>query len=190
MTCDQVAQRCCWGPAPSSMSAMTFSPGRSLPSREARALACAVMTRNLLARPDRRWLTGKIATHHPDVLVAGPLYKLYQGGGHDEESAAELADYFDRLRAEYDLTLLLEAHSPYGADGGTRRALRPIGPSLWSRWPEFGKGLRKTDENGVYDFESWIPDRDDDRAWPTRIYRGTGWPWVNAHLAESDEPAF
>nr|DAN96755.1 MAG TPA: replisome organizer [Caudoviricetes sp.] len=36
----------------------------------------------------------------------------------------------------------LEHHSPHAAPGMTQRSVRPIGSSLWLRWPEFGMGIR------------------------------------------------
>ena len=147
---------------------------------------------NLLNRADRRWFTGKVAASKPDIIVTGPLYKLHAGNVKDEEPANEIAGYFDQLRAEYDVALMLEAHSPLGNDGGSRRTLRPIGSGLWIRWPEFGYGLRRTDDAGIYEFEAWRPPRDDNRSWPSRVRRGVGWPWVNDHLILEDEmePAF
>lgn len=144
---------------------------------------------DLLTRADRNLFTGKVAASNADVVVTGPIYKMHSGGIKDEDPAAELVAYLDRLRAEYDVALIIEAHSPYSADGGTRRTLRPIGSSIWARWPEFGYGIRKVEgETGVYDFESWIPPRDDNREWPSRIRRsgGKSWPWINHHLPEEE----
>lgn len=134
---------------------------------------------DLLSRADRRWFTGRVASARPDVLITGPLYKLFVGSVKDEEQQAEIASYLDRLRAEFDLAIMLEAHAPLGNDGGPRRTLRPIGSGLWLRWPEFGFGLRKSpDTPGLWEWEPWRPPRDDDRTWPTRLYRGGRWPWT------------
>lgn len=141
---------------------------------------------DLLTRVDRAWFTGCIEATRPDILVTGPIYKLHRGNPNDEEPAAELAAYFDRLRDRYDIAIILEAHSPHGTDGGQHRTLRPVGASLWMRWPEFGYGIRKTEDAppGTYDWVPWRPARDDGRAWPHRIRRGTRWPWVSEHVDE------
>ena len=145
---------------------------------------------DLLTRSDRRWFTSRVDATRPDIIVTGPVYKMHRGNPNDEAPAAELAAYFDHLRAEYDTALLLETHSPHGDDGGQKRTLRPVGSSLWMRWPDFGYGIRKTDEAGIYDWSAWRPPRDDGRAWPTRVRHGKVWPWENDHAGDYDGEPF
>jgi replicative DNA helicase len=139
---------------------------------------------DLLRRGDRRWFTEAVASNHPDLVVTGPLYKLHRGKPSDEEPAAEVANYFDELRTAYDTALLIEAHSPHATDGG-RRTVRPFGASLWLRWPDFGYGLRRLEDDAtgppIYEWVPWRGPRDDERAWPIRVKRGPVWPWVNAY---------
>lgn len=134
----------------------------------------------------RLWLDKTIAANRPDMLVIGPLYKLYSGTSVNEETAAaDLAGYFDELRTKHDMTLLIEAHAGHALNSQGDRAVRPRGSSLFLGWPEFGLGLAraKDDTEGehpnVLDVVRWRPSREM-RSWPFRLRRGGAGslPWV------------
>jgi hypothetical protein len=105
----------------------------------------------------------------PDLIVIGPLYKLTDAGLDDEEDAKALASALDGLAKS--AALLIEAHVGHEGPRG-RRPIRPIGSSLWLRWPEFGLHLAK---NGT--LTPWREHRVP-AAWPTRLERGEPWPWM------------
>lgn len=168
--------------------------GRSAPGFDSDRLRVRVHPEglDLNTRNDRKWYTERVMVNTPDVVVTGPLYKLYSGKPEDEGPARDIAAYFDDLRATYGVTLIIEAHQPYGSDGAKRIA-RPIGTSVWSRWPEFGFCLRLADEQPpptdgrmVADWVSWKV-RDVGRDWPKQLISGGHWPWSNKSVS-SDEP--
>lgn len=138
---------------------------------------------------DQRWLRRRVEAVSPELLVIGPVYKMYIGGGTDkEETVARLVTaYLDKLRATTgEWALILEHHSPHAPGGAKQRPTRPIGSSLWMRWPEFGFGLRpaadaKEGSRRLMEIESWRGARPKNRPWPRRIEEGTnGWAWVEA----------
>jgi AAA domain-containing protein/DnaB helicase-like protein len=144
---------------------------------------------DLLTRNDRRWFTERIMANQPDVVITGPIYKLHRGDATDEAPARDIAAYFDDLRSTYGFSLVIEAHSPYGTEGGKHRILRPFGASLWSRWPEFGFGMRLAEEDRkdprtLVDWVAWRGARDSGRDWPRQLVHGSTWPWENAALLE------
>lgn len=151
---------------------------------------------DLTRRADQAWLEGKCTLHLPDVLIIGPLYKLYSGsierGKHTEEAAESITAYLDRLRTRFKCALLIEAHSPKG-EGGDRGNYAPIGSSLWLRWPEFIFGMKPITE-GEYEMVRPRMPRDADRQWPTHIRYGQPWPWEaftrapRKRSAKKDEP--
>lgn len=131
---------------------------------------------------DQRWLIDELDAARPDLLVIGPLYKMTAGvqskgdvGG--EDYTRQIIRFLDRIRERNDLALLIETHTPHG--DSYQRSLRPFGSSVWMRWPEFGVGIRLSDDApNVYDFVHWRPGRDQ-RLWPDKLQRSTGsWPWV------------
>jgi hypothetical protein len=121
---------------------------------------------------DRAFLRDEVIKHHPDLLVAGPVYKMGAGDPTEEAQARAITAEIDQLRELIGFALILEAHSPYAASGKTQRPLRPYGASLWSRWPEFGIHLG---EDGK--LTHWRGARDE-REWPARLQRGGSWPWT------------
>jgi hypothetical protein len=107
----------------------------------------------------------------PDLIILGPLYKFTNAGLDDEESAKALASALDGLAKS--AALIIEAHVGHEGPRG-RRPIRPIGSSLWLRWPEFGLHLAKGGALTPWR-EHRVP-----AAWPTRLERGEPWPWMPA----------
>jgi hypothetical protein len=126
---------------------------------------------DLLGRPaDVAWLHREVAAAKPDVLAVGPVYKMAAGDPNKEEVARAVQQPLDNLRAAHGCAVLLELHTGHAFNGG-RRPERPIGASVWLRWPEFGLHLRADGS-----LSKWRADRDQ-RDWPAALKRGGAWPW-------------
>lgn len=99
---------------------------------------------DLRSRSGRAQVEREIRKTRPDLVILGPLYRAYKRTGResDEEVASEVTEILDDYRVRYDLTMLFEHHAPH-AVGSSKRKMRPVGSSLWQRWPEFGLGLEK-----------------------------------------------
>lgn len=137
---------------------------------------------DLTQRAGIGWLLRRVEKFNPDLLCIGPLYRLHLGDPSDERDARRIAAALDRAREISGAALILEGHSPHLAANTRKRNVRPVGSSLWLRWPEFGYGLRLADEERaeqfrVCDFVSWRGPRDE-RNWPRKIRAGSPWPWV------------
>ena len=134
----------------------------------------------------------RLELHHacqlaqPELLLIGPAYKLYLGGSNarEEDLARLVTRTLDLLREEFGFALILEHHSPHAAQGTPTRSVRPIGSSLWLRWPEFGMGIRPASGTSPEDRQAevarWRGDRDE-RDWPPELVGGGpgGVPWVD-----------
>jgi hypothetical protein len=137
---------------------------------------------DLTSRPDRRWLMERCMANNTELLVIGPAYRMSAGvaakgdiGGEDQ--ARQVTKALDEIRNRCNVTLVMETHAPHGDSYG--RNLRPFGSSVWLRWPEFGIGIRKQDDEegpGSYSVEHWRGPRDQ-RQWPTTLLRAKPWPW-------------
>jgi replicative DNA helicase len=132
---------------------------------------------DLTGPEDRLWLQRLCDASRPDLLVIGPLYRMHAADMNAEEPARLLTRTIDGLRAQHGCAVVMETHSPHGLTGHTR-SLRPIGSSLFMRWPEFGYGLRPDGEDGVMKLGSWRGPRDE-RDFPHQLVRGgpQEWPW-------------
>lgn len=132
---------------------------------------------NLLTARDRAHFEEVIEAVEPELICMGPLYKSFidPGGRTSESIVIELATYLDAIRETYGAGLWLEHHAPLGSGGG--RDLRPFGSAVWSRWPEFGITLEQDPTApGEYVVGAFRGARDE-RAWPTRMKRGTLFPF-------------
>jgi hypothetical protein len=148
-----------------------------------------------LTRPsDRAWAMRRVEKIKPDVLIIGPVYRLHAGNPNDEELARKVSVVIDEARATAGCTVLMEAHAPHGGNMGPR-SLRPLGSSLWMRWPEFGFGLRPVeDEKSAQNVEGargrrvvpWRGSRDE-RDWPNFIKQGEKWPWISYKPIDADQ---
>lgn len=131
---------------------------------------------DVLQRTDARWLQAQIIAAKPDLVVAGPLYKMFSADEKKwEAGAARVTGILDDLRTRLGFALILETHAPHGF--GAHRAMRPVGSSIWLRWPDFGLSFAPVDKHaGVVKVTMW-KDRDE-RYWPKFLMRGGAWPWT------------
>lgn len=128
-----------------------------------------------------------IESTSPDLVVAGPLYKMSRLNIQEEQAAQELTLTLDHLRAKYGFTLICEAHAGHTNDGGGMRKVRPIGSSLFLRWPEFGFGIvPHPDDTSEHPetvlIKHWRGSREE-RDWPDVLKHGDMLPWEVADTA-------
>jgi replicative DNA helicase len=129
---------------------------------------------------DVSWLLRQVTMIRPDVVITGPLYKLAPRALNSDDDAAPVLAVLDMIRAR-DACLILEAHAGHGIGPGGRRDWRPRGSAALMGWPEFGYGLRWSDDETskderTVDLVSWRGDRDE-RNWPEMLTAGGIWPW-------------
>jgi hypothetical protein len=109
--------------------------------------------------------------------------------------ARKVSAVIDEARATTDCAVLMEAHAPHHNGQSTHRNLRPLGSSLWMRWPEFGFGLRPVeDEKSASNADGargrrFLPWRGmrDERDWPQFVRQGEHWPWTSYQPIDFDE---
>ncbi|MET4670771.1 DnaB-like helicase N-terminal domain-containing protein [Streptomyces sp. PvR018] len=149
-----------------------------------------------LTRPqDRAWMMRRVEKLNPDLLIIGPIYRLHAGDPNSEELARKVSVVIDEARGTAGCAVLMEAHAPHHNGMGQHRNLRPLGSSLWMRWPEFGFGLRPVeDEKSAANAEGargrrvvpWRGMRDE-RDWPQFIKQGEKWPWTSYTPIDADQ---
>lgn len=140
---------------------------------------------------DRMALHNLCMMTRPDLLVIGPAYKLYIGGSNtrEEDLARQVTSVLDGLREEFGFGLLLEHHTPHENNTSGKRFPRPIGSSLWRRWPEYGFGLTLTSNDPrhrIVEVKHWRGQRED-RPWPSELESGGRLPWAVVDAMEAAE---
>jgi len=171
-------------------SARHFRPLRQLAQKRTNGsydpnrlrIICRPEGLDLTRAADRAFLMRKVEKLKPELLTIGPIYRLHSGDPNSEELARKVSVVIDEARATSGCAVWMEAHSPHHNGFGNHRALRPLGSSLWMRWPEFGYGIRLADDETakherLMNVVSWRGPREE-RSWPVQIRRGPDWPWV------------
>jgi hypothetical protein len=136
---------------------------------------------NLRDRLVRQEFRAILDTFAPDIVVIGPAYRMADrlSRESDEEMAKAVTGILDELRDDYGFSVFVEAHAGHGY-GGTRN-LRPLGSSVYLRWPEHGLSLAKT--NGsvqTLTVTRWREPRYE-AGWPDQLIRsrlGERWPFT------------
>lgn len=131
-------------------------------------------------RADRDLLIEEAMHAQAELVVIGPLYKLFTPSPSDpsDVAAKRVTQAIDTLISEVRCAVVIEHHAPFGE--GRDRVMRPFGSTIWQRWPDTGIGLAADDQPGWYRVTRFREDRDA-RAWPRRLWRapddrGTA-PW-------------
>jgi replicative DNA helicase len=136
---------------------------------------------------DRAWWDRICSAAAPDVIITGPIYRLFLGNPNSEEDVRKLIQVLDAPRVRHNAALILEAHAGHGV-AGQQRAMRPSGASMWLRWPENGLGLIRAENRDpgaqravCVDVKQWRMAREE-RAWPSQITHGSPakrqLPWI------------
>lgn len=133
---------------------------------------------DIRSRRDRMRLDAVLQQLKPDLVCAGPLYKLYRRSSSEdlEQSTIEFLGVLDDLRKRHRFSLILEHHQPKAAGGGPYRTKDPFGSAALKRWPEIGITLEPEGIAGDVEVQDYIVGRfREDRepnAWPTGLMKG------------------
>jgi replicative DNA helicase len=134
---------------------------------------------NLERAQDCFRLADVVRRAEPDLLIIGPVNKMYHEREHDGPAHAAIMRWLDLMRERHGCAQLIEHHVPISSAGGSR-VLRPIGSARWSSWPEFGIALAKMPRSTDLRLDRFRGDREEGRMWPDRLSRrrtGSGWLW-------------
>ena len=143
-------------------------------------IECRPQGMDLALDKDLSWLLRQAAAVMPDITFLGPLYRLAPRALQTDDEAAPVIAALNMIRARGS-AVVLEAHAGHATGPGGRRDPRPRGSSAFLGWPEFGYGLRWSDDETAkdertVDMVAWRGDRDE-RDWPEMLTAGGTWPW-------------
>jgi hypothetical protein len=143
---------------------------------------------DLLTPDGQAWLHERIASFRPQVVFMGPVQNLAGRDTKDDEVVRRFKHAVNTGRSICGTAFVIEHHAPHRAPGDKERQMRPYGSSLFMKWPDFGYGLKPTEDEAVYDLYPFRRPRVRSRAWPERVRWGTPntmeWPWMEAPPAD------
>lgn len=125
-----------------------------------------------------------IANYRPHLCLMGPVQNLVGRDVKDDEVVRKFKHAINTARSICGTAFGIEHHAPHRAPGDKERQMRPYGSSLFMKWPDFGYGLKPTEEEDVYDLYPFRRPRVRSRAWPERLRWGKPntleFPWEEA----------
>ncbi len=151
---------------------------------------------DITKRADEMWLSERIGANRklwaskgwgndPVIVCLGPIYKLLEDEL-DLRSVRQVQLALDRLRTRFSCALIMETHAPHESFAAKTppHSLRPAGPRVWIRWPEFCRAIEANPQipftADFYDVQGARDERD----WPRQLRRGGRWPWCDAAIED------
>jgi AAA domain-containing protein/DnaB helicase-like protein len=134
---------------------------------------------NLAVKANAALLAGLIRKAAPDLVIAGPVYKMHADTG-ERGDHTQVMDFWDDLRDQLGFALWLETHPAKDRFGNFSKHPTPSGSSRWGDWPEVGFGMVPGKGEHLWDVVPFRGMRDRSRAWPESLtvnISGSGWPW-------------
>lgn len=132
---------------------------------------------DIRSRRDRAKFEAVIHRVRPQLVCAGPFYKLFRRGSNEdlEQVTIEFLKILDDLRTRYKFAIILEHHQPKAQGGSAYRTKDPFGSAALKRWPEMGITLEPDGIAGDVEVNDYFVGRfREDREpndWPTQIFK-------------------
>jgi replicative DNA helicase len=130
------------------------------------------------------WLHERVHAYQPELIVMGPLTNLAGRDLRDDEPVRRLRNAVNAARTVCNSAFVMEHHAPLKGTMDKERALRPYGSSLFLKWPDYGYGIKPTDDPRVFEWHKNRGPRVRSRIWPDALREGIPnsleFPWMEA----------
>jgi hypothetical protein len=138
--------------------------------------------RDLTSPAGSAWLHERVYAYRPDLVVMGPATNLADRDLRDDEPVRKIKLSVDKARAICNSAFIIEHHAPLKGSVDKERPLRPYGSSLFLKWPDFGYGIKPTDDPKVFEWHKTRGPRMRRAQWPEALREGrensVEWPWM------------
>lgn len=146
---------------------------------------------DLTSETGKEWLLERVHAYKPDLVCMGPLYTMSGRDLKDDETVRKIKSAVNEARSLYGSAIIMEHHAPHRQPGDKERSIRPYGSSTFLKFPEFGFGMKPTDQEGVYEFQKTRFPRIRKRNFPGYMRWGKKntdeWPWMPAEMTEDGQ---
>lgn len=134
------------------------------------------------------WLHERVHAYRPELIVMGPLTNLAGRDLRDDEPVRRIRNAVNAARSVCNSAFVMEHHAPLKGNMDKERALRPYGSSLFLKWPDYGYGIKPTEDPKVFEWHKNRGPRVRSRQWPEALREGTPnsleFPWMNHEMVE------
>jgi hypothetical protein len=148
--------------------------------------------RDLASQTGSDWLHERVYAYKPDLVVMGPLTNLAGKDLRDDEPVRRLRNAVNEARTVCNSAFIMEHHAPHKGPMDKERVLRPYGSSLFLKWPDYGYGIKPTDDPKVFEWHKSRGPRVRSRIWPEALREGVEnsleWPWMDCIVGDDGKP--
>lgn len=142
--------------------------------------------RDLTSQSGSDWLHERVFAYQPDLVVMGPLTNLASRDLRDDEPVRKIKNAVNSARTICNSAFIMEHHAPLKGSMDKERPLRPYGSSLFLKWPDYGYGIKPTEDPALFEWFKNRGARVRSRVWPEALREGTpnsaAWPWMQDML--------
>lgn len=129
-----------------------------------------------------QWMIERIHAYEPDLVCMGPLYNMSGRDLKEDETVRKLKRVINDARSICGTAFIMEHHAPHRSPNDKERSVRPYGSSMFLKWPDFGYGLKPTEDEGYYEWQKTRFPRVRTRNFPTHLRWGKAntdeFPWM------------
>jgi len=141
---------------------------------------------DLTSEVGHNWMQERVHAHRPDIMFIGPLYNMANKDLKDDETVRKIKKAVNEARGICGTAFVMEHHAPHRNPADKERSVRPYGSSTFLKWPDFGFGLKPTEDKGTYEWQRTRFPRVRTRHFPTHMRWGVEntleWPWMAAEM--------
>lgn len=133
------------------------------------------------------WLKERVYAYMPDLVVMGPLTNMAGKDLREDDPVRKIRNAVNEARTICNSAFIMEHHAPLKSGNDRERPMRPYGSSMLLKWPDYGYGIKPTDEPGTFLWHKFRGARVRTRQWPEALREGTGpleFPWVSCPAPE------
>lgn len=138
--------------------------------------------RQLDSQSGMDWLHERVYAYQPQLIVMGPLTNLAGRDLRDDEPVRRLRNAVNAARTVCNSAFVMEHHAPLKGTMDKERALRPYGSSLFLKWPDYGYGIKPTEDPKKFEWHKNRGPRVRSRIWPEALREGIPnsleFPWM------------
>jgi 5S rRNA maturation endonuclease (ribonuclease M5) len=138
--------------------------------------------RDLCVPSGSDWLHERVFAYQPDLVVMGPLTNLAGRDLRDDEPVRKIKNAVTLARSICNSAFIMEHHAPHKGPLDKERPLRPYGSSLFIKWPDYGYGIKPTEDERIFEWHKNRGPRVRTRRWPDGLREGAAnsieWPWM------------
>lgn len=144
--------------------------------------------RDLTSAEGVAWLKERVYAYQPDLVVMGPLTNMAGQDLREDAPVRKIRNAVNEARSICNSAFIMEHHAPLKSGNDRERPMRPYGSSMLLKWPDYGFGIKPTEDPNLFEWKAFRGGRVRARQWPAALRQGgdgLSWPWESDVLPDN-----